>query len=131
MKVKGNILLVDDDETSNLINEIIIKKTELFDSITVKSDARSALNYLSDKEKENLPDVIFLDINMPGIDGWEFLEKYSELSPNSNNEISIYMLSSSQNPDDIVKAEKHPLVKEFLSKPLSIDFLKEKFHNPN
>ncbi|MEQ8357933.1 MAG: response regulator [Cytophagales bacterium] len=126
MNEKREILLIDDDATSNLINEVVIKKSNLFNSIKTVIAAESGLNYLLSKP-DNLPEVIFLDINMPEMDGWEFLDKFAELDTEIRDKIDIYMLSSSQNPDDIIRAVKNPFVKDFLSKPLKLEMIKRKF----
>lgn len=126
MNEKREILLIDDDATSNLINEVIIKKSNLFNSIKTVIAAESGLNYLL-SNPDDLPKVIFLDINMPEMDGWEFLDKFAEIDKEIRDKIDIYMLSSSQNPDDIIRAVKNPFVKDFLSKPLKLETLKRKF----
>ncbi len=126
MNDKREILLIDDDATSNLINEIVIKKSKLFDTIKTVITAESGLNYIKSKSGAQ-PEVIFLDINMPEMDGWEFLDEFAKLDSALKDGIAIYMLSSSQNPDDVIRAVKNPNVKDFLSKPLRIETLKEKF----
>lgn len=79
-------------------------------------DAREALNYLEKIEVKGLPEILFLDINMPMMDGWEFMEAIKDSK--IVNELKIYITSSSINPIDLEKAERNPLIKGFVSKPL-------------
>ena len=81
-----------------------------------------AIDHLAENG-EHLPDMILLDINMPVMDGWDFLENFSEMA--MSKDIPVVMLTSSINPDDIEKAKSHQLVKGFLSKPLNKDKLDE------
>lgn len=86
-------------------------------------DGREALKYLKSVENVMLPEVLFLDINMPMLDGWEFMEALEEL--NIGDKMNIYITSSSINPLDLEKAEKSPFIKGFISKPISPDKLKK------
>jgi CheY-like chemotaxis protein len=117
MKVKLNcILLVDDDEPTNFLNKMAVE----------------ALDYLScagqpaPKNKEcPSPEIIFLDINMPAMDGWEFLQKYEALPEAHKSSIIVIMLTTSFNPEDELKARKIPSVKEFRNKPLTSSLLQD------
>lgn len=127
MKKKLNsILLIDDDEATNYIHQIIIKDHGLCDNIVFKLDGEDALDYLSSPEGEGLPnpDIIFLDINMPGLDGWGFLEKYQEFCKEKPSKI-IVMLTTSLNKYDKEKAESMDIISEFRNKPLSGEVLDE------
>lgn len=127
MKKKLNcILLIDDDEPTNFISQMLIENADCTENINIVQSGKEALNYLtgsSDYEGENnilpRPDLIFLDINMPGMSGWEFLDKYNKLEQKRKNEIIIVMLTTSINPDDELKANEMKLVSGFESKPLT------------
>lgn len=111
-------MLVDDDPINNMINERMLKN-QLGDSIVceVFLDGKPALNHLNGGA--SIPDLIFLDINMPVMDGWQFLEEYN----NVNCEAPIVMLTSSIDPKDIEKSKKYPCVIDFISKPLMPDVI--------
>ena len=120
MKKVAHVLLIDDDNTTNFFNKIVIKKADVCDNVHSVLTAQDAIEYLQTRFEEGqpLPDVIFLDINMPEMNGWEFMEVYTGLDIPKDN-ISIYMLSSSQNDEDVQLARSHPLITDFLKKPLN------------
>ena len=131
MKKKLNcVLLVDDDEATNFINKMLLEEASCAEHIQVASSGQSALNYLTNSGSfagENksfpCPDLIFLDINMPAMNGWEFLHKYNQLEKHHKGDIIMVMLTTSLNPDDRVKANEMPEISGFESKPLSGDKL--------
>ena len=138
-KVKGLrcILLVDDDEPTNFLNKIVIQKSGIKAHVQIAENGREALDYLSCKgtfshEKEYpQPGIIFLDINMPGMNGWEFLEEYHKLPDNQKASVVIAMLTTSMNPDDELRGKQNVDVKDFRSKPLTekmiLDIINEYF----
>jgi CheY-like chemotaxis protein len=119
------ILLVDDDEATNFLNTRVIKKLDATVKVQVAYNGREALDYLKPKapgaktENCQMPSLIFLDINMPGMDGWEFLEEYRKLPDEQTNQIKILMLTTSMNPDEEKRAMEIPEVKGFINKPLT------------
>jgi len=128
MKNKLNcILLVDDDEPTNFLNKMILEDVNCAQNIEVADSGISALNYLESSACCNgasaSPDLIFLDINMPAMNGWEFLERYSTLEQQRKANVVIVMLTTSLNPDDRVKASKIPDVSGFETKPLTAEKL--------
>jgi two-component system, chemotaxis family, chemotaxis protein CheY len=126
MSIKAPIVaLVDDDKIFQLTASKTIKALQLSDNILQFENGEEALKYLVDNAgiAENLPDVIFLDINMPFVDGWMFLQDYAALKQNLSKDISIYMVSSSIDPRDIHRARSIPDVQEYVIKPVT----KEKF----
>ncbi len=118
-------MLVDDDEHTNFLNRTIIKHAHFAEKVVAYTEASTALSYI-EEEKNNgqLPDLIFLDINMPLMDGWDFIKKYGEIGLNGNAP-KVIMLTSSINPKDEKKAESIAEIDGFKSKPLSQDVLSE------
>jgi response regulator RpfG family c-di-GMP phosphodiesterase len=120
-----NILLIDDNMDDNFYHQRVIKKSGIASNILIKESAKEAIRYLQERTGDGPPDLIFLDINMPGMNGWEFLEEYSKLDKNLQSKIVITMLSTSENNDDKTKALSYPVVAYYKSKPLTTDMLKE------
>lgn len=127
MKNKLNcVLLVDDDEATNFINKMVLERSGIAHHIEVTWNGREALDYLtgqgkyeSNKDNYPQPSIIFLDINMPRMDGWEFMEEYSKLEENQKGGVVIIMLTTSLNPDDKQKADSISDISEFKNKPLN------------
>jgi CheY-like chemotaxis protein len=127
MKRKLNcVLLIDDDEPTNFLNTMLIEEARCAEYIQVKQSGQDALNYLAhcapfSPENKNFPcpDLIFLDINMPAMNGWEFLAKYDELEKKHKGDCIIVMLTTSLDPEDEVKAKKIKSVTDFKHKPLT------------
>jgi CheY-like chemotaxis protein len=119
------ILLVDDDETSNFINKTIIELEEIDMFIQVANDGIEALEFLtctgkfSEKSEYPQPGIILLDINMPRMNGWEFIEEYQKLPENQKGRIVLAMLTSSLDQGDIDKANKNKDLMGLISKPLN------------
>ena len=119
-----SVCIIDDDSIYQMLAKRLISLNHLSDVVFEYGDGREA--YLALKQMhdqgEKLPDVIFLDINMPIWDGWDFLDEIVKLELQQT--LEIYMVSSSTSPYDREKAESYPLVKRFLTKPLEIEDLK-------
>lgn len=114
------ILLIDDDEPTNFLNKLTLEQSGCARHIRVAPSGQAALDYLRGELEEYLqPDLIFLDINMPAMDGWEFLEKYRELSQEKKAETVLIMLTTSLNPDDEKRTLSIPEVSGFEHKPLN------------
>lgn len=125
-----SILLVDDDEINNFISIKLIKKALVNSDITACLNGKFAIDQLvkiRDTDPEELPDYILLDINMPIMNGWEFLEEYKRLRLDQAGKTRIYIISSSVFSNDINKAKSYSLVKDFVSKPLNIEKIRELF----
>ncbi len=125
MRKKLNcILLVDDDPDDNHYHQIIINKMNIVNHIDIVTNGIEALAYLK-KENQIPPDLIFLDLNMPKMNGWEFLEQYKNLGVAQKAKVLIVILTTSANPDDIKKAKEIQEVTGFETKPLSKEILTE------
>jgi len=125
------ILLVDDDEAANRYNQLVIEDIEITHAIKIVSDGREALDYLTHKgdykepnEGIKKPNLILLDINMPGMNGFEFLTAYEELPEKlRTDDIVILMLSTSITNRDKSRANSYSSVKDFINKPLTEETL--------
>ena len=125
-----SVLLVDDDEINNFISIKLIKKALLNTEIMACLNGKFAIDQLVDiqrKDPAKLPDYILLDINMPIMNGWEFLDEYKRLNIDPSGRTKIFIISSSVFSNDINKARSYPLVKDFISKPLNVDKIVELF----
>ncbi|MES2278457.1 MAG: response regulator [Bacteroidota bacterium] len=125
-----SILLVDDDEINNFISIKLIKKALINTEITACLNGKFAIDQLWEiysKDPSGLPDYILLDINMPIMNGWEFLDEYEKLQIDSKGKTKIFIISSSVFSNDIAKAKSYPLVVDFVSKPLNIEKINELF----
>ncbi len=126
---KTNILLIDDDEIYLFLMNRIIKHLTLRLNVISHTDGEKAINYLATCTEENIdvPDVIFLDINMPYLDGWGFLEEFKKLKPKINNRVNIYMVSSSSREQDVKKAAEFEELTGYVVKPVTESKLVEIF----
>ena len=119
------IMLVDEDEIDNIINQKIIESNNFSETVMVFQTGNDALDYLRKHttNEELLPDLIFLDINMPIMDGFQFLEEFEKLEDPVLEKCKIIMLSSSISPRDIDRAASNKFVKKYLNKPLNSRYL--------
>lgn len=120
-----SVMLIDDNEIDNLINKKMIEAANITEHIYVHSGAKSAIEFLRNVENlskvtpDILPDVIFLDIDMPLMDGFQFLDLFSKLKEGTKKKCKIIMLTSSINPQDISKSKNYNYVKDYINKPLT------------
>lgn len=125
------ILLVDDDKTTNFLNNLLLNDLSVAHQVLVAENGQQALRILREQDNtSNCPALILLDINMPVMNGFEFLEAYQELDYVNKQTVVIMMLTTSLNPRDVIRLQKMPL-QGFLSKPLTREkvqqLLKEHF----
>lgn len=122
-------MLIDDNEIDNFINQKMIEGCGFAENVYVHSSARSALEFLKNLEKTGnsginmIPEVIFLDINMPIMDGFQFLEEFKKFREPIRKRAKIAILTTSMNPTDRFKSLRNEFVISFINKPLSKDTL--------
>lgn len=126
MKNVDRIYLIDDDPICHLISTRIITRFSSMDvhAFTEPIEAMNQLTWLASNEPEKFPDYILLDIDMPLMDGWQFLDEFQKLPPTVLQKSSVMILSSSLHYMDVEKSRKYSFVKDFFSKPLSEEILK-------
>lgn len=121
-------MLVDDNPNDNFFHEREIKKNDLATNVITRNTGTDALDYLKSKkdDKDLQPDLIFLDINMPGMNGWEFLHEYNQIDKELQirvqelqNRVIVIMLTNSDNPDDEERAKTWRFVSDYITKPLT------------
>lgn len=119
-------LIIDDDPIQLRLTEMLIKRSTSFGQSMSFTCAGEALTFLKDIKNEHLlPDVILLDLNMPLIDGWSFLNRYALIRPGMKKPISLFILSSSIDEQDILRSRKFQFVTGYISKPMSPAMLDE------
>ncbi len=116
------VLLVDDDQTTNYLNRLLLEKLNVTDTILVAHDGREALDLLAtycQPLTAQCPRLILLDVNMPGLNGIQFLEAYQQLPLAAQDSIVIVMLTTSLHPRDVQRVQQLNAIAGFVSKPLT------------
>lgn len=121
------ISVIDDDEIYKFTIQRTLDLLKLTKKVLMFSDGEEAIDFLNDNIKDNhtLPDIIFLDINMPVMDGFEFMEEFIKLKPRTDKKIIVYMVSSSVDPADLERAEKISEISDYIIKPIEADQISE------
>ena len=117
------VLVVDDNEMENSMTLAILNQNGFCNDVKAHCKPHEALQFLQTCQPENLPDIIFLDINMPDMDGFAFLEEFEKLPATVHKKSKIVMLSSSDSFKDLNRANKNKFVRRFLNKPLTQNML--------
>ena len=127
------VLLIDDDMVTWAICEMVLNKTSFTEKVEKLGNGKEGIDYFSsyfEKKKKGetdivAPDLILLDLNMPVMDGWTFLEDYIRKYAERLPETKIAILSSTVNPEDFIRAQKYSIVIDFINKPLTIELMEE------
>lgn len=116
-----SLTLVDDDEVFVFLTKKIIQQTNLVELIKVFGNGLDALNFIRENmnQPEALPEIILLDLSMPIMNGWQFLDEFTKINPDIGKKITIYVCSSSISPDDIARAKTITEVSDFIIKPIT------------
>lgn len=119
------LAIVDDDDAFVFLTREIIEESDMVNAISVFGNGRDALCYIEQNKSNSteLPEIILLDLSMPVMDGWQFLERYSRLTTEIIKPISVYICTSSISPDDVAKAREYSTVSDYIVKPVTTDNL--------
>lgn len=117
------VMCIDDDSIVQMLSEIILLENNFCQKIIPALDGKEGLNYFLIQKllpitAQKIPPLIFLDINMPIMDGWDFLAAFTEECNQFHQQVKVIILSSSENPQDMKKAKANPFVIDFIPKPL-------------
>ncbi|MEO8793813.1 MAG: response regulator [Daejeonella sp.] len=122
----SKVFIIDDDSIHQRIAQIMIEKHQLFDQYTSFTEAGRAIEFIKENKNNDqaLPDVILLDLNMPVVDGWDFLDLFENFRQELIKIIRIFIVTSSVDEKDILKSQTYSSVTGFISKPLSPDIIR-------
>ncbi|MEZ5018501.1 MAG: response regulator [Flavipsychrobacter sp.] len=129
--ILGCTLLIDDDQSTNFINKMLITRANCSHKIVTQNTGLHAIEFIKSNIEADCdkPILIMLDLNMPIMNGWEFLEEYEQLGLFHQKDIRLIVLTTSINPDDIERAKNTNLVHSFINKPLTAQKLDTILHN--
>lgn len=131
MTALKQLTLVDDDDVFVFLTTRLLDKYKLVDLIKIFDNGYDALVFIKENlgNIEALPDIILLDLSMPIMDGWQFLDEYVKINPKIGKKITIYICSSSISPDDVARAKAINAVSDFIIKPMTKEKLIEMIKN--
>ncbi len=131
MTTLKQLALVDDDDVFVFLTTRMLEKYKLVDLIKIFDNGYDALVFIQENlgNIEALPDIILLDLSMPIMDGWQFLDEFVKINPKIGKKITIYICSSSISPDDVVRAKTITAVSDFIIKPMTKEKLIEMIKN--
>ena len=121
----GLLLLVDDSESMNYLHSHMAREFKSDLSIHCCTHGKEALNFILSKGNPENSNLVLLDINMPVMDGWEFLEEFEKLPAELKSKYTVVIVSTTQNPDDVKRAQQIESCKDLISKPISEEALAE------
>ena len=121
MDILGTAYVVDDDPIHVFGMQLLLKKIKFSKEVLVFRNDQEAIDALLESlgKGETLPSIIFLDLNMPIKDGWEFLDDFVRISHHNREKVTIYVVSSSIYPSDEEKAKKYQVVSNYIIKPVN------------
>lgn len=124
MKKIKELLLIDDDYPTNYLHEIILKETGLIENIHAKTSVDEAIVFIKEKYEEGCsPELIFIDINLPAKNGFNFIEEFDELNEDLKSKSKVVMFSTSENPKDLEKSKSYDTIQQMLLKPLNEEII--------
>lgn len=125
MKKVNSIAIIDDDDICIFTTKKIIQAKQIADTTIVFKNGEEAYEYFENNVNNNslLPEIILIDLNMPAMDGWDFITNYNNIQPQIQKKIDVYIQTSSVDPDDIKKYKSTPGILEFIVKPLTVEKL--------
>lgn len=125
MKKLKDVCIIDDDHIFIYGIKRLLKEVNFGDDILVYENGKEALKglrqYLEGGNK--LPSIIFLDLNMPIMNGWDFLNEFCKIDASELNDTVVYIISSSVDPRDLVRIKSYPIVKDYILKPVTVSDL--------
>lgn len=130
-KKAGCLLLIDDNEVDNMINLRLIEKLDFAEKIYTFTSGKGALEFFKNVDRiegypeEFIPNIIFLDINMPIMNGFSFIKALNKLSPQITEGLRVVLLTQSDSPQDIKQAKEYEKVIDYVVKPLNEEKLKQ------
>ncbi|MDY0090534.1 MAG: response regulator [Flavobacteriaceae bacterium] len=127
--MKKNVLIIDNDPIYRSLIQKLILKSNFSEKIFTANDGNESLNYLLKNQNNpgELPDVILLDIEMPVMNGWDFMDIYQSIKNSVAKKITVFLVSSSISPEDRQKALDYEDISGFYSKPITTEILSEIF----